>query len=48
MLIDYSMDNRDIAAFDIVYDDVADVDGRFPVGKDEEVAAVENRFHTSR
>jgi hypothetical protein len=48
MLADDSMDNGDITAFDIVDDDIANVDCRLSVGQDEKVTTVENGFHASR
>jgi hypothetical protein len=48
MLIDDSMDNGDIPAFDIVDNNIADIDCSLSVGEDEEVAAVEDGFHAAR
>jgi hypothetical protein len=48
MLIYDSMDYGDITAFDIVDDNITNVDCGLSVGEDEEVTSVEDRFHASR
>jgi hypothetical protein len=46
MLFYHAMHDGDVAAFDVVNDHVTYVDSLFAIGEDEEVASVEDGFHT--